>query len=405
MKDILTLTTDGCDRATAYRMSNKVVRRDDGLYVTWLDAHFRVMVARVDAESGSFDTPFPLAQGYDNHCGAAMAETPDGKLHVMAGGHGMAFVHRFSETPVDPGCWSLPEVVGITATYPSLVCGLDGTLHLAQRSSAIHGPGGMRICQRPLGGTWSWPYILVTAPAPGYCYTLNALAVGPDGVLHLVVEFYRTYPENRHPPHSAAVAHLESPDGAQTWYHTDGREVKHAPVALEDTQPVRLRGGGNLRPGNVTVLPDGRPVFSIWDEHAGTLELALRDEDRIWRFTDLTPHLQLFGPKSKANDAPQLAVDREGQLVAVCAVAPESRWVHPETRQMILWLDPRTGRMVRRAEIPQLTPGAPDWSPSIEKGHIGLPDGDLWMLYTSGNRGRCATTEGPFEVRLMRIPT
>jgi hypothetical protein len=54
------LADNGCDRATAYHMSNKVLRHRDGLFVTWLDERYRIILAQVEPGSGDVLTAFPL---------------------------------------------------------------------------------------------------------------------------------------------------------------------------------------------------------------------------------------------------------------------------------------------------------------------------------------------------------
>lgn len=393
----ITLTTAGSDRATAYHMSNKIIRRSDGLFITWLDAAYRIMLARIDLATGERDVPFALAQGSDNHCGAALAATPDGRLHLMAGHHVGGFIHRWSATPAEPASWSLPEAVGVGATYPSLVCDQRGALHLTYRSSPSSGAYGMNIHRRPSGEPWSWRLQLIQAPAPLYSFFTNSLAVGCNGAIHLVVEFYKTYPDNAAPPHSMAVAHLESPDGVK-WFYTDGREVARVPVGLEDTQPVRFRGGGNFRPGNCIVLPDNQPAFNLWDERAGTLEVAIRRPDRSCRFIDLRETLAEIRPGWVPNLCGQLAVDKTGNLLVVAQLAPIKQWGHPDTELHVIRVAPESGRVLGHQAIPKLTPGVPDWFASIEKSIIGLPEDDLYLIYTSGLNGSAQTA-----VRLLRL--
>lgn len=397
MKEIITLSNQGCDRATAYRMSNKILRRPDGLYVTWIDAQFRNILACVDPDTGASEELPPIAQGFDNHCGGALANTPDGNLHFMAGSHGQAFIHRYTKTPLDPSSWSLPRALGIGATYPSMVCDKQGTLHMVNRSSQFTGHWCVTITKRLPGEDWDWPYRLVEMPAPRYSFPGNSLTIGPDGTLHLLIEFYKTYSDDHVGSHSAAVTHLESPDGAATWFHDDGREVAIAPVTLEDSHPVKFKGGGNLRPGNIIVLPNNNPSFTIWDSHDGTAELAVRDSNRTWHFTDLTDHIRSMHPDLVPSDAPQIAVDKNGMLVIVCTIAADCRWGHPEGRLVILWVNPGNGAVTRSESIPQSGPGRPDWLASIEKNNVGTPDNDLFLLYMSGKVGDVC------DVKLMQI--
>jgi hypothetical protein len=403
MKDIITLATDGCDRATAYHMSSKIVRRPDGLYVSWLDSRYRTVIARVDPETGAVQAATPIVQGYDNHCSAGMANGPDGKLHVVTGSHAMGFVYRWSENPADPQSWSLPEGVGAGATYPSLLCDSRGTLYLAHRHTSWGGHYGVHWVTRARGEYWSWPYTLVQAPATAYTFPTNSLALATDGTIHLLVEFYKTYPEGKVPSHSMAITHLESPDGGKTWLHADGRKVELFPVCLEDTQPVKYKGGGNIRPGNVIVLPDGHPAFTIWDSLAKTLELAIRRAGRVWEFLDLTEPLTRARPGWGPNLGGQVAVDKHGKLVVVAQVARDAEWGSPSAELHVLWVEPATGRVIRDATIPKLTPDAPDWLASIEKGTVGLPKDDLFLIYTSGRRGEGCVNEARCAVRLVRL--
>ena len=150
------LADNGSDRATAYHMSNKVVRHRDGVFVTWLDDRYRIILARVDPGTGAVAAAFPLAQGIDNHCGAALALDADGALHVMAGAHATnGFIHRFSATPAEPASWSLPEAVGAASTYPSLVTARNGDLVLAYRHTSLQGPWSACLIRRPYGGAWA----------------------------------------------------------------------------------------------------------------------------------------------------------------------------------------------------------------------------------------------------------
>ncbi len=111
MNTSFVLADNGCDRATAYHMSNKIVRHSDGLFVTWLDENYRAVIAHVEPDTGDVLSATPLHQGSDNHCGGTLAVTPDNRLHIVAGSHHPPFIYRHSATPADPHSWSLPEGV------------------------------------------------------------------------------------------------------------------------------------------------------------------------------------------------------------------------------------------------------------------------------------------------------
>jgi hypothetical protein len=84
----------GPDRATAYNMSCKIVRRGDQLYPTWLEcprmpgAPTLILLAACDSETGTVSKAFLLGEGIDNHCGAALALDRTGRLHAVIGAHG-----------------------------------------------------------------------------------------------------------------------------------------------------------------------------------------------------------------------------------------------------------------------------------------------------------------------------
>jgi len=397
-----TLAGDGCDRATAYHMSNKIVRRGEELYVTWLDAAYRNIVARVDPANGAVLGAVAVAQGFDNHCGAAMTLTPDGQLHVVAGSHSGGFVYRSGDAPLDEGRWSLPESPGACATYPSLVSDREGGLHLAHRYSPREAHWGTMYYRRAAGGLWQYGRFLARAPAPLYSYPTNALATGPDGRLHLLVEWYKTYPDNVHPPHSAAVSLLESPDG-QRWFHTDGREVRHFPVGLEDTQPALFRAEGNLRPGNLVVLPDGRVCFSVWDENRFAVLLVIRQADRTWRVSDLTVALGERLPGLRCNGQGQVAPLPSGEVVLVVPFNPDGKWGGEGTQLHAFWLQPEDGSLLRHKEISKDDPAEPDWLAAIENPVGGRYSDAPWLLYISGRRGEGCINDARCAVKLVQL--
>lgn len=404
MSEPIVLTADACDRATAYHMSNKIVRRKDGLYVTWLDAAYRNQLTSVDPATGKAEPPLALSQGFDNHCGATLAATEDGWLNFLGGSHSGGLLYRSSAEPMDPRSWSLPETPGACATYPSMIPDAKGGLCLvhryAPRDKASH--WGVAKYLRTPEGPWRVAHLLAQAPAPLYSYPTNSLALGPDGTIHLVVEWYKTYPETVHPPHSVAVSHLTSPDG-EAWFHTDGREVRHFPVRLEDTSPILFKGGGNPRPGNVAVLPDGRPVLAVWDSNAHTLALAVRHGEGDWRLTDLGPAMEKCRPGVPPSGQAQVSATPSGEAVLVLQCSASGAWGAPDCGLQVLRLDPDSGKILHAEAVAKANPDEPDWLPSIEKAPAAQCAEDPWMIYLTGRRGEGCVNEARCEVRLMRL--
>ena len=399
------LTDNACDRSTAYHMSNKIVRRDDGLYVTWIDSEYRNIIAKVDPDTPAVEGAVPIAQGFDNHCGAAMALTADGVLHVVSGSHHAGFVYRASDEPMDPASWSLPECPAGGATYPSLVAHPDGALHLAYRHYPRDGVGhwGMGWAVKDPGQPWSRCSLLARAPAPGYIYPTNALAVGPDDTLHCIVEWYKTYPDSVEPPRTMAVGHLELPAGATGWLHTDGRPVSRMPVGLEDTSPVIFRADANLRPSNVAVLPDGRPCFTMWNRVTSGLLLAVRQADRSWAILDITERLNALSPGTQCNGQAQTTALPDGTIVLAAQRAEDPEWAHPTTGVHVAWVNADSGDIERHMAVPKAEPDEPDWLPCVEKGIRGALPESPYLMYQTGRRGVGCVNDATCRVRLLQL--
>lgn len=401
MNRVALLAENGCDRATAYSMSNKVVRHRDGVFVTWLDDRYRIILAQVDPDTGEVATAFPLAQGIDNHCGAALALGADGLLHVMAGAHGTnGFIHRFSATPADPASWSLPEAVGAASTYPSLVTARNGDLVLTYRHTALQGPWSTCVIRRPPGGAWSWCNPLVAAPAPGYTFPTNCLSMGPDGTLHLLIEFYKTFPDNRDAARSMAVTHLQSADNGVTWVHDDGRPINSSPAGIEDCVLIDYDPAGSLRPANLVALPDGCLWCGIWNERTGAAGLLRRETSGDWKRVDLASAIAMATPAMLPNSELNLTVDRDGSLLAVFTVAPALHWAHPGNEILCLWLDPATGALRRHWRVPKADPAQSNWLASVERGDGTTPAHSPVILFTDGNRGEGLVNSATTGVRM-----
>jgi hypothetical protein len=398
------LTDSGCDRATAYHMSNKVVRHRDGVFVTWLDENYRAIVANIDPDRGQVLAAFPLHQGYDNHCGAALAVTPDQRLHVVAGSHHSGFIYRHSDTPADPGSWSLPESVGSASTYPSLVALADGGLVLAYRRSSVNGRWSAALQRRSPKGRWSGPTQVMIASAERYTYPTNSLVVDAQGILHLGLEFYKTYKSSEDAARSVAVTHAYSEDAGITWHHDDGRKVHTLPFGMEDSYLVDHDVTGNLRPGNLAVLPDGRVVMAVWNARLGTLTAHVRQNPGSWESLDLTAAATGDRDGWRVNSQGRVAVDQNGQLVIVTTTAPEMVWGHPRQHLQCLWVEPDSLTVTRSHLVPKEDPGRAAWLASVEHGHTGQAEHPLLVLYSDGNRGETCINDARCRVRMLQLP-
>jgi len=384
-------------------MSNKIVRRGDELLATWLDRRYRNVVASVDQTSGKVAAKSLVSQGFDNHCGAAMTLTPDDVVHVMSGSHHRGFVYRASGEPARAESWSPPEAVGCSPTYPSLIADLRGDLHCMYRHSPMSGGRwGSGWCKKDGAAPWQSALLFAEAPAPGYIYPTNAMALAPDGTLHLIIEWYKTYPDDVVPAHSMAVSHYESTDGVH-WSHTDGREVTSVPVRIEDADPVIFKGDANLRPGNLAVLPDGRLCFGIWERVRQGLLLAVRELGQAWRVVDLAPALEAHCPGTYANGHPQVAATSAGELIMVLPRGETDEWSHPSSQLHVFRIQPDTAEIVGHEPVEKIDPDEPDWLPSIEKQLLGRYQDDPYVTYITGNRGIGCINDAQCRVRMVQV--
>ena len=402
----IVLARDGCDRATGYGQANKIVRAPEGLYVTWLDTTYRCMVTHV-RQDGSVGDTIPMFQGFDNHCAGTIIRTPDGVVHFASGSHSVAFMYRSSATPMVAASWSLPECVGMLSTYPSLVHDLEGRLHLAGRYSVTDRTTNVYgVCwgMKPRGRPWQKSIAIVRMPAPQYSCPGNALAVGPDGTVHMVLGWYKTWPagaggrDQPIPPRSLGVSHLEMSEPGE-WRHTDGRMVESYQVAMEDTPLIIARPQGNPRPGNVAVLPDGRPLFAVWDQDTGAVELAIRQADRTWRITELTAQADGAGPGKCFCTTPQVAVDARGDILLVATQAECTRWGHVSAQLHVYRIAAEDGAVTRHEAIPKTDPHDPDWLPNIEKPGPGIFPEELHLVFQTGQRGEGCTNAARCAVK------
>lgn len=397
------LATDGCDRATAYHMSNKIVRFGGELFVTWLDGAYRPVLGRLCPDSGELRDAFPLAQGVDNHCGAALALGMDGRLHAMCGSHGMGgFIHRWSATPAERGSWSLPGSVGIAATYPSLVCRPDGTLVLSHRHTGAR--WGVNLHYQKPGTAWNWPLGLVQAAAPLYTFTTNHLCVGDDGTIHLLVEFYKTYPDNRAPARSCAYTCLHSlPEHDHRWFHDDGREAHCLPIGIEDCVHIEHDAEGSLRPGPLQLLTDGRLCCTRLNQRTHSAAVMVRDAPGEWRRLDLDPLIGKLGKGWMATSQGSTTLATDGSPIVVTTVGPAAAWESPHQQICVFWLDSAASRVTHFYLVPKDDPQRAAWLPAVEQDRRH-PDGRApFCIYTDGNRGESCVNDAVCKVHLLEL--
>ena len=388
------LSTGGSDRATAYNMSNKLIRRDGELYVGWLDAPTetgataQVMFAICDGNTGEIRRRFPLGEGYDNHCGPALALDGNGRLHAVLGAHHGAFRYRWSDTPADKRSWSSPVAIGPRSSYPSLAAGTDGTLHLAYREQ---GERWQLHYRRMLPGRdWEAPVSLAISPTPGYNHFMQSLTVGPSGTLHLTFQFHYAESGKAIDCTGRVAAHLLSENGGQTWYN-EGIRCDRLPTTIDSIRAICRSRDGGLRVGNHVIDESDRVwLYGSLPNHTGGV--LWHGADGGTETIDMTA--RLGGLNSLGGRSTSLTRDSSGKLHLAIALAPdgsETRWFDPTHELFQLAMGAEGGR-VGFGQLTDDDPTQARWLPAFElwdwtRQDACCADGP-WLLYTEGlNQG------------------
>ncbi|MBT3267761.1 hypothetical protein HN371_11435 [Candidatus Poribacteria bacterium] len=389
------ISTEGSDRATGYSMSAKLVRREDRLFIGWLDAApthgdpARIMFGARDAATGAAVREFPLGEGVDNHCGPAFALDRDGRLHAIIGTHHGPFLYRYADNPESPAGWSEPVALGPRDTYPSLVVDASGTLHLAHREAGDRWQLWYR--RKRAGHPWEEAQSLAISPVPGYNHYMHSLTVAPDGALHLTFQFYYSDGGSAADGYARAVVYLRSEDGGDVWLGESGRPVTTS-VTIETMEAFYRRPHDahpslhDLRAGNHIVDARGRPWMFLTLPDAKSGSLWTRDDD-AWRTIDLEP---MLSPLNLARGrATSLAADAEGRMHLLFATDPdgiETQWYDARHELFHLALSPE-GEKLSLARLTERE-ATSAWLPALEPWSWATTPADRadgpWYLYTRG---------------------
>lgn len=385
------LSTEGSDRATAYNMSRKILRRGDDLVVGWLEAPakaggpVRVRIGICDSTSGDLDTVIPLGEGIDNHCGPALAIDDAGRVHALVGAHHGSFLYRWSDDPADVSAWSDPEPIGPHHSYPAFLIDADGTFHLAYRERGDRWQ--LQYTRRRPGADWEPPVPIAESPTPGYNHFMHSLSIGPTGRLHLTFQFHFAETGVNLDCKTKGMAHVVSDDGGDTW--TNEGEPCAFPLTIATTRWISEcfdDPDASMRIGTHVVDRDDRVwVFaSVPHPDRGVMWRQTSDG---WECIDLSaalPDLDLSGGKSTA-----ISYDADGRVHLLFATDPGA-----DARG---WYDPAIELFHARFtedgsvtcdQISETDPDRAHWLPAVEHWDWCRPDGigvgGHWVLYTSG---------------------
>ncbi len=396
-----TLSTIGSTRATAYAASNKIITAKGKVFVTWLDHVSDIRVKTYDVAAGTWGETVLVGKGVDNHGGPAMTMDSRGYLYVVFGPHHGPFQFRRSSRPYDAAKWEPVRRFGSKGTYPSLICDADDTLHCAYRG----GPSPPRLMyqRRVKGGKWSKPRAIVHPNVkPGYTQYGNALAVSPDGVIHLG---FHIYDYHQKIGAGKSLGYLRSRDKGKTWETIAGLVVK---TPATPKTPCFIEQGPKLdmRIGNLVVDPEGRPWLTALHLEKRPRSVTLwRHDGKSWKPRELLPDVQKRLPGRQLVDA-TMTFDRDGTMYIACTVAKaglkKTWWGHPSLEVVMLTSADR-GRTFAVTPISTVDAKLANWFPSVERPFGPLGIAAPCLIYTHGGAGVSLKDGKGTEVVFVRL--
>ncbi|MFC1712410.1 BNR-4 repeat-containing protein [Candidatus Poribacteria bacterium] len=417
------LDRDGGDRATAYTMSNKIVRFGNSYLCTWMGQNRVNSWAFVDPGDGSVIHRGTLGEkGVDNHCAAALARTPSGTVHAITGGHHSPLRHYELE-PGNSLEWQHVSTLDAQATYPSLVSDAEGGLHLTFRCS---GERWTLWYARFRDGRWGDSRPLVQAQKPGYIYWTNALALGPKGRLHLVFANTRVL-DNEALYHDAS--HLYSDDSGETWRQYGGDALSRYPVKVnelgliggdadarrieskEHQERYEAPGPANLNYlqillSNPVVTDAGNPCVILNNGLDGTADLRHFDGTG-WAATPLAGLVSDLAPEYRIHMQSTLSRNSDGMLQAVIMIEPTSSciWGAAGTNMIRITFDANY-KPVEAALVRSPNPDLAQWLPALEQWSWVCKSEVPALLYTVGrNAGGFGNNKNELKTEVwMEIP-
>ncbi|MGI6417929.1 MAG: BNR-4 repeat-containing protein [Thermoguttaceae bacterium] len=414
------LSTSGSDRATGYGMSGKVVSlHEPYLLCSWLDVSRQNQWALVDARQaevvrrGTVGPP----RG-DNHCGVALCVAPDGAAHCVVGAHGGSFMHYRMAAGEEGADWQLvQEAIGEAATYPSLVCDPQGTLHLTYRRNKPTPYHVMYSCRKRDDVSWAEPRPLVRAAVPVHTWTTHAMETGPDGRLHLVVTNTQTIREGAW---YFGASHIFSDDSGRSWRQLGSQAPLALPAGADTLKRIesdgfppdrtlsadamqKLPAAGpsqyyyfNILLSNPVIDKTGRPWVVVHNLLRGEASLY-HAGNGAWIGAPLGDIVRTRLPRHNVSHMGQLARHGNGDLEIVLSAVPESvqshRYGAAGTKLVRILADaaaaPRTCELVREADVS----GIPDWLPNIQRSGSQTAMTRPALLWTRGVNSHTLTEQ------------
>ena len=342
------ISSRGCERATT-GTGNKIIAHEGKTHVAWLDSTEEGFFARIrtlDRETGAWSPTYTLGTANGNHGRPAITIDSKGYLHTVYGVHHDTVPYRRSVRPNDASEWTEEKTFGGGVTYPTLICGPDGTLHMTGRQ----GWDGVAMYAKPPDRDWE-SRGLITRIEEGCCsYAAfhSGLAWSPDHqVLHLSSSSYQSKTEKSNRWGTIQSAnYMCSIDFGRTWQRADG-----TPIDLPATSKTMdvLAGDESLDPkpgirnqGALVVDSTGRPyvVYLRYNmEPPGQAFMVTPDGNGAWQHLPLQEAVQRQWPGyAVVNCRSGMTITEDDVICIVLGIQPREHPVAKKERE--LWGKP-----------------------------------------------------------------
>ena len=398
------LSTTGSTRGTAYTMSNKILTHGGKTHVAWLDQICRIYVRTYHHGTRRWGEPVYVGTGDDNHAGAAFAMDSKGYLHLAFGPHHNPIRHVVSRRPNTSTSWvEQPSFGGTTATYPSLVCDADDTLHACYRGSyAAERPWSLVYQKKPTGGEWTDPVKLVDPEGPpAYTQFENALHIDRRGALYLAYHIVRATETDTNDTRGRGFGLMRSRDGGGTWATVDGTALSLPPAS---PCVIEFDEGLDVRIGNVVTGGRGSLCFTLNRRECGAAETFFYTRRRNgWRVVSLMPEAErLYGP-CETSDVCALSIADDGVIYAAVPVCRAGGGWSDSSNEIALFTSRDGGETFSGYRVSSDEPDASNWLPSLERqtGHnrVDVPN----LVYTHGHIGEGCSPDVDTEIRHVSL--
>ncbi|MDA0745419.1 MAG: BNR-4 repeat-containing protein, partial [bacterium] len=400
------LSKTGSTRGTAYTMSNKVLTHEGKTHVVWLDQIRNIYVRTFHHQARRWSKPVFVGEGDDNHAGAALAMDSEGFLHLVFGPHHNPIQHAISARPNTSTSWVMQPVLGgSAATYPSLVCDAEDTLHVCYRGAfADERPRSLMYQRRPKGGAWSDPVQLVNPEGPlAYTQFENALYVGKDGTLFLSYHIVRAWEADHKEICGRGFGVMMSRDGGMGWQTVDG-EALFLPTTPDSPCVIEFDENLDVRMGNIVCDGSGHPFFSLNRREGDFWQTLLyRRRRNQWEAVPLFPEVERVFGDCEMSDVCALSISEDGVLYAAGVVCPRGGGWAASGNEVVLFTSHDSGDTFSTYAISKEDPRASNWLPSVERctGHnrVDVPG----LVYTHGEKGEGCSPDVDTEICFVSL--